>query len=107
MTDPIWFAVQMIAAGAVARLAKVWPKFPKAAIPWLALAAGYGLAFGLAIHGGATAAEASQAALVGLPAGMAAVGGHEALKPLLARFVGDDRAAKLLGKLPAPKAPKS
>jgi hypothetical protein len=106
MTEAQWILIYALASGLVGRVAKLVPSFPKSAVPWLALAAGYGLAFGMGIHSGLTTLEAATAAWCGLAGGLVAVGGHESLKPLLSKVVGDERAAKLLGKLPAPKASK-
>jgi hypothetical protein len=104
MSESQWILVYAASAGLVARVAKLAPSFPKSAVPWLALVAGYGLAFGMALYGGAEVADAALSAWCGLAGGAVAVGGHEALKPLLAKVVGDTAATKLLGKLPAAKA---
>ncbi len=106
MTEAQWILVYMVASGLVGRVAKMIPTFPKSAIPWLALAAGYGLAFGMGVHGGLGAADAALSAWCGLAGGLAAVGGHEAMKPLLTKVVGEKNAVKLLGKLPRPKDAK-
>ncbi len=101
MTEAQWILVYMVASGLVGRVAKMIPTFPKSAVPWLALAAGYGLAFGMGVYDGQELSDAALSAWCGLAGGLAAVGGHEALKPLLAKVVGPKRATKLLGKLPA------
>lgn len=100
MTATLWFLLMVVVTWACGRAAKLWPKLPKGLVPWLVLAIGYVAGFCLAMHHGATVAAAAEQALAGLAAGLVAVGGHEALKPLLAHIVGAELATKLLGKLP-------
>jgi len=103
MSAEIWFALVAVVTYAGARIAKAWPKFPKAALPWLALALGYAITalklhFVDALGWGAALSEA----WTGLAAGLVAVGGHSALRPTLAATVGDAAADKILGRLPKP-----
>lgn len=100
MTETMWMLVYAVASGAVARVVKLVPTFPKSALPWLALLAGYLISLGMGLYGGLEIKEAAIAAWCGLAGGLMAVGGHEALKPLLSKVVGDETATKLLGKLP-------
>lgn len=106
MTETMWIVLYAIASGAFGRIVKVYPKVPKSALPWTVIAAGYAISFGMAMYNGAAVADAAMSSWTGLVAGIAAVGGHEALKPLLAKFLGEDLATKALGKLPKAK-PKS
>lgn len=100
--DVIWFAATAVATGAIARLSKRFPQMPKGLVPWLALLVGYALTMAkLAAVDGMSIKGAAAAAWYGLGAGMVAVGGHEALKPALGVAIGEDRAARVLGKLPA------
>ena len=92
MTEAQWILVYMVASGLVARVAKMVPTFPKGAVPWLALVAGYSLAFGMGVYNGLGAADAALTAWCGLAGGLAAVGGHEAMKPLLTKAVGTESA---------------
>lgn len=106
MTETMWIVLYAVASGLFGRVVKMYPKVPKGALPWLVIVAGYAISFGMAMHGGASASDAALSSWTGLVAGVAAVGGHEALKPLLTKFLGEDLAKKALGKLPAPKADK-
>lgn len=94
----------MVMAGGFGRLSKLIPGLPKGLLPWLVLLIGYAATFALGVfRDDLPAAEAALAAWTGLGWGMAAIGGHEALKPLLSQFVGPEMAIKILGKLPAAK----
>ena len=103
MTEAQWIVLYAVTSGLFGRLVKLVPSIPKGLLPWLVMLAGYGISFGMGIQGGMSAADAAVAAWCGLAGGMLAVGGHEALKPLLGRVMGEKNATKLLGKLPAPK----
>lgn len=100
MDDSFWFTLVVIAAGGVARMSKIWPKLPKSAVPWIALVSGFVIMATQRIFDGTPLVEAVQTAWTGAVAGAAAVGGHEVLKPLLARLIGPTAATMILGKLP-------
>lgn len=100
MTETHWILLYAIGSGLFGRIVKLVPSIPKGALPWLVLAAGYAISFGMGVHGGLSATESAMAAWTGLAAGLVAIGGHEALKPALSRVLGDELAGKLLGKLP-------
>lgn len=106
MTETQLLIAYAIAAGFVGRVLKLIPAVPKSAIPWAVLVAGYALTFGVGLYSGLDAYSAAVQSWTGIAAGMAAVGGHEALKPLAAKVLGPELAAKLLGKLPEPKPAK-
>ena len=103
MSDTSWLLLSAAMAWLCGRIVKIYPRFPKALLPWIVLAAGYGLAFGLALHAGAAPRDAALGAWRGLGAGLLAIGGHEARKGPLVRFLGPGPAARILGKLPAPQ----
>lgn len=103
MTETMWLVLYAVASGAFGRLVKSYPKMPKGLLPWLVIGAGYAITFGMAIYGGAALADAAAASWTGVAAGVLAVGGHEALKPLLKSIFGEERAALMLGKLPEPR----
>lgn len=106
MTETMWLVLTAVGSGLFGRIVKLYPKIPKGLLPFLVLGAGYAITFGLAVYGGATPADAAATSWTGLVAGLVAVGGHEALKPGLTRVLGEELAAKALGKLPAPAEDK-
>jgi hypothetical protein len=88
-----WIFVIAVLAGFLARLAK--PRAPKWAVPYLAIVIGAVINVAVAF---AFKEPLLAAATAGAMAGGIAVGGHELLKRLLARLLGDDGAIALLGK---------
>ena len=104
MTETMWLVLYAGGSYLFGRIVKMYPKLPKGALPWMVMGAGYAITFGMAVQGGAELADAAAGAWTGLVAGAVAVGGHETLKPLLSRVLGEELATKALGKLPKPKA---
>lgn len=92
-----------VASGAFGRSLKQWPGLPKGLLPWLVLACGYAITFAMQRIADVPLYDAAAYAFNGLGAGLVAVGGHEALRPLLSRFLGAAMATKLLGRLPSPE----
>lgn len=92
----------MLGAGLFARLSKYFPSMPKSAVPWIALFSGAILMLlkTWLLDGLPLWPDAVTSALAGMAAGASAVGGHEALKPLLVRMFGPNVAKFILGKLP-------
>jgi len=105
MTETEWLMLTAAASGGFGNLTKRFPKLPKWALPFLVMAAGYLMTLARYRAGGMAWSSAAMASWRGLAMGLVAVGGHEALKPGAEKVLGKERAAKVLGKLPPPKAP--
>lgn len=98
-----WALLVAIAAGGFARLAKIWPRLPKGALPWMTLATGYGMTL-VKLHwlDDVQWSAALDGAWLGVGSGMVAIGGHEVFKRTLRPWVGEAGAAAILGRLPQP-----
>jgi hypothetical protein len=101
MTDTLWTAILIALTLIGARLAKCWPKLPKGLMPALALGLGAGLYVAKAVYCDGVAPIEALLSWQVLIAGAGAIVGHDLLKGALGGLLGEERAATLLGRLPA------
>jgi len=101
MNETLWIALLVALTMIGGRLAKLYPRLPKGLMPAVALLIGAGLYLAkAALLDGVPVADALVSWQV-LVTGAGAIVGHDLIKPVLSRWLGEDWAVIIMGRLDA------